>query len=185
MLCLKHIISCIPYLEAAANVFPSATAGGIKGRNTCPAEGAGGASLAQGLPLPGDRRCDFTVTETHSDNRSSRISAVLYLSISVYCLPISNINTLALIMSSCTRNVTHTGSSKEICPIEFSSSTSLTGRAGLSAGAGGEAGSSFQWHRLSCGLGMLGQRTLVLSAPCGAPRLTCRSPPQHPFAGAP
>lgn len=93
--------------------------------------------------------------ETHSDNRSSQISAVTYLSIPIYCLPISNINTLALIISSCARKVTHTGSSREIYPIEFSSSTSLISRACASAGAGREAGCSFPLHRLSCRLGML------------------------------
>lgn len=79
------------------------------------------------------------VMETHSDNRSSQISAVTYLSIPVYCLPISSINTLALLISSCTRNMTHTGSSGEICPIEFSSSAFHISRACLSAGAGREA----------------------------------------------
>lgn len=46
MLCLKCVISCIPYLEEAANFFPSALAGEERAENTS------SATLTQGLPLP-------------------------------------------------------------------------------------------------------------------------------------
>lgn len=118
--------------------------------------------------------------ETHADNRSSQISAVTHLSASARCLTISNISTLALVTSPCARNATRAGSSREICPIEFSSSTFLISRACPAAGAGREAGCSFPSHRLSCGRGMLGQRTLgprAAAEPPDPPAGPCHSSP--------
>lgn len=53
MLCLKHIISCVPFSEETANFFPSARAGGRRGENPCLA-GGGGGSLTQGTQWTAD-----------------------------------------------------------------------------------------------------------------------------------
>lgn len=51
VLCLKPIISGIPYLEDVANIFPSQQK--VDGEETSVCRGAGRAPLAQGVPLPG------------------------------------------------------------------------------------------------------------------------------------
>lgn len=85
----------------------------------------GNGSLGLGLTLPGhtvrfhgDRESPQQQSEPGLRRDTSRHLHLL--------LPISNVNTLALIISSCIGNVTRTGSSREIYPIEFSSSAFLT-----------------------------------------------------------
>lgn len=134
-------------------------------------------SLSQGLPLPG-HAVDFTATETHSGTRSSRISAVTYLSVCAHCRLLAAL-TLALILSSRARNVTHAGSSREICPIECSSSPFPVSRACLSAGAGREAGCSLQ----RAGWGCSGRGCWSPALPAELPDLPAGPPSSSPSQG--
>lgn len=106
MLCLQRAFFCpVPGSSSRSR----RQDGGTPARPRC-------ASRAQGSP--GGRAARLCGDTMQSSEGFSRISAVMCLTISIYCLPIATLM-FALIISSCTRNATRTGSSKETCPSEL------------------------------------------------------------------